>query len=143
MAWDLANSKQPFLWVVRPDQTDGSERKESLPDGFKEAIVERGCIVKLAPQKEVLAHSAVGGFWSHCGWNSTLESICEGCMKIERYLSQVWKIGMEWENNLGRGEIERAVRKVMVDRGEEMRQRAMKLKEKIDVSMKEGGSYNS
>lgn len=72
MAWGLANSKQPFLWVVRPDRTEGSERKESLPDGFKEAIGERGCIVKWAPQKEVLAHSAIGGFWSHCGWNSTL-----------------------------------------------------------------------
>ena len=156
MAWGLANSKQPFLWVVRPDQTDGSEWKESLPDGFKEAIGESGCIVKWAPQKEVLAHSAVGGFWSHCGWNSTLESICEGVPMIcqpffgdqrvhTRYLSQVWKIGMEWENNLGRGEIERAVRKLMVDReGEDMRQRAMELKEKIDVSMKEGGSsYNS
>lgn len=62
-----------------------------------------------------------------------------------RYLSQVWKIGREWENNLGSGEIERAVRKLMVDReGEEMRQRAMELKEKIDDSRKEGGSsYNS
>ncbi|KAL4610711.1 hypothetical protein ACB092_08G070500 [Castanea dentata] len=143
MAWGLANSKQPFLWV-------------SLPDGFKEAVGERRCIVKWAPQKEVLAHSAIGGFWSHCGWNSTLESICEGVPMIcqaffgdqrvhARYLSQVRKIGMEWENNLGRGEIERAIRKLMVDReGEEMRQQAMELKEKIDDCMKEGGSsYNS
>ncbi|KAM3692038.1 hypothetical protein ACJW31_08G057600 [Castanea mollissima] len=82
MAWGLANSKQPFLWVVRPDQTDDSEWKESLPDSFKEAVGDRGCIVKWAPQKEVLAHSAIGGFWSHFGWNSTLESICEGVPMI-------------------------------------------------------------
>jgi len=31
-----------------------------------------------APQVEVLAHKAIGGFVSHCGWNSILESVWFG-----------------------------------------------------------------
>lgn len=112
--------------------------------------------MKWAPEKEVLAHSAMGGFCSHCVWNSTLGGICKGVPMIcqpyfgdqrvhARYLTQVWRRGLEWETNLGSGEIKRAVRRLMVDReGKEMRQRAMDLKEKIGVSMREGGSfYNS
>ncbi|KAG2673319.1 hypothetical protein I3760_13G084900 [Carya illinoinensis] len=157
MEWGLANSQQHFLWVVRPDPTTTcSEWTDSLPEGFIEAIGERGCIVKWAPQKEVLAHGAVGGFWSHCGWNSTLEGLCEGVPMIcqpyfgdqwvhARYLTQVWRTGQEWGDNMERGEIERAVRRLIVDKeGKEMRQRAVHLKEKIDICMSEGGgSYNS
>ncbi|KAJ4725689.1 UDP-glycosyltransferase [Melia azedarach] len=156
MAWGLANSKQPFLWVVRPGSVCGSDWLESLPEGFKESIGERGCIVKWAPQKEVLAHGSVGGFWSHCGWNSTLESISEGVPMIcrpnsgdqkvnARYLSHVWKVGLELENEVQRGEVERAVRRLMVDKkGMEMRDRAKDLKEKTELCIGKGGSsYNS
>ncbi|XP_065621461.1 UDP-glycosyltransferase 76E1-like [Quercus suber] len=77
IAWGLANSEQPFLWVVRPSLVRGNSGDDLLPESFKERVEGRCCIVKWAPQKEVLAHGAVGGFWSHCGWNSTLESVCE------------------------------------------------------------------
>jgi UDP:flavonoid glycosyltransferase YjiC (YdhE family) len=108
ITWGLANSQQPFFWVVRPGSVNGSEWIEVLPEGFKEIIGERGYIVKWAPQKKVLAHGAVGGFLSHCGWNSTLESICGGipiicrpCFSDQRvnarYISQVWKVGLELE----------------------------------------------
>ncbi|KAA8549334.1 hypothetical protein F0562_001018 [Nyssa sinensis] len=156
MAWGLANSGQPFLWVIRPASVRGSEWIELLPEGFKEEIGEKGFIVKWAPQKHVLAHGAVGGFLSHCGWNSTLESISEGVPMIcwpcfgdqktnARYVSHVWKVGLELENMLERGEIERAVRKLMVDtEGREIRQRVIDLKEKIALCMRDGGSsYNS
>ncbi|KAJ9545795.1 hypothetical protein OSB04_025502 [Centaurea solstitialis] len=153
MAWGLANSKQPFLWVVRPRSIQGSEWLEALLDGFLEKIVEgRGYIVKWAPQQEVLAHPAVGGFLTHNGWNSTLESICEGVPMIcspcfgdqlpnARYVSNVWKIGVELENGLERGEIESSIKRLMVDKeGIEIRERVLHLKEKVNLCLKKGGS---
>ncbi|KAL3719998.1 hypothetical protein ACJRO7_004911 [Eucalyptus globulus] len=152
MAWGLANSKQPFLWVIRPGSIPGSEWIESMDEEFKECVKDRACIVKWAPQKKVLAHEAVGGFWSHCGWNSTLESIGEGVPIIcqpcfgdqnvnARYLTHEWKVGLELEGEIERGTIERAVRTLMKKKeGEEMRQRVLDLKHKCDVSIVDGGS---
>ncbi|KAK4436567.1 UDP-glycosyltransferase 76B1 [Sesamum alatum] len=152
MAWGLADSMQPFLWVVRPGLARGSEWLEMLPNEFLEATRDRGHIVKWAPQQEVLSHPAVGGFWTHGGWNSTLESICEGVPMIcapffgdqmvnSRYVNDVWKIGVRLEKGLERGEIRDAVRRLMVEReGEEMRQRVKCLKEKADLCLNAGGS---
>ena len=100
----LANNGQPFLWGVRPGLDEESDWLEVLPNGFLEALNEMAHIMNWAPQKEVLAHLAVGAFWSHCGWNFILESICEGVPMIctpcfseqmvnARYVSDVWKVG--------------------------------------------------
>ncbi|KAE8732029.1 UDP-glycosyltransferase 76C2 [Hibiscus syriacus] len=62
VAWGLANSKQPFLWVVRPGVVQGSKWLEALPEGFAEMVGERGHIVKWAPQQEVLLHPSTGAF---------------------------------------------------------------------------------
>ncbi|KAL9998261.1 putative UDP-glucuronosyl/UDP-glucosyltransferase [Helianthus debilis subsp. tardiflorus] len=156
IAWGLANSKQPFLWVVRPGSIEGSEWLEPLPDEFLERIVEgRGYIVKWAPQQDVLAHRATGCFWTHNGWNSTLESICEGVPMIcspsfgdqlpnARYVSDVWKIGVELENGFEREEIESAIKRVLVDEeGLEFRNRINNIKGKVDICLKKGGSSYS
>ncbi|KAI5346505.1 hypothetical protein L3X38_014384 [Prunus dulcis] len=154
IAWGLANSNHPFLWVVRPGLVHGSS--EPLPDGFLESLNGRGHIVKWSPQKEVLAHPSVAVFWTHSGWNSTLESICEGvpmiCMPCfgdqmanARYVSHVWKVGVQIEHGIERAEIERTINLLMVEKeGEEIRDRAMELMEKANLCLKEGGtSYQS
>lgn len=156
VASGLANSKQNFLWVIRHETVnDVSEWLESLSEEVKVAIEERGCIVKWAPQSEVLAHQAVGGFWSHCGWNSTLESLCEGVPIMcqphfgdqrvnARLLSHVWKVGLEWSCVMEKDEIEGAVRRLMVNpEGKEMGQRALELKNEIRLAVKGGSSYEA
>ncbi|KAL1812401.1 hypothetical protein ACET3Z_022466 [Daucus carota] len=152
MAWGLANSKQKFLWVVRPGGIRGIEWLEPFPDELLEAVSERGHIVKWAPQQEVLAHPATACFWSHCGWNSTLESICEGVPMIcspsfgdqqtnARYIEAVWKVGLVLEKEIEREEITRAIRRVMVDEeGIEMKKRISSLKEMANICLMEGGS---
>jgi len=77
VAWGMAASGHPFLWVVHPKLVRGCDGVQ-LPDGFEDAVEGRGMVIRWAPQQEVLAHPAVGGFWTHCGWNSTLESVGEG-----------------------------------------------------------------
>ncbi|KAJ4968536.1 hypothetical protein NE237_015237 [Protea cynaroides] len=75
-AWGLANSKHPFLWIIRPDVVRGDSA--ILPEDFMKETKDRGLLASWCPQEQVLSHSSVGGFLTHCGWNSTLESICGG-----------------------------------------------------------------
>ncbi|KAI3809089.1 hypothetical protein L1987_25057 [Smallanthus sonchifolius] len=151
IAHGLVYSKQAFLWVIRPGFVNGSTWLESLPNEFPG---ERGRVVKWAPQQEVLAHEAIGAFWTHSGWNSTLESVCEGVAMIcspflgdqpldARYMSDVSRVGVYLENGFQREEISSVIRRVMVDEeGKEIRERMRVLKQKLDVSLMKGGSSN-
>ncbi|KAL6897244.1 hypothetical protein ACP4OV_006940 [Aristida adscensionis] len=154
IAWGLANSQMPFLWVIRHNMVQSSKGM-SLPDGFNEVTSGKGMVVSWAPQRDVLKHRAVGGLWTHGGWNSTLESICEGVPMITRplfadqminarYVQEVWKIGFELEGQLERGTIEGAVRKLMCEEeGRAMRKSAEDLKKSSIQCIEKGGSSSA
>nr|GEX91172.1 anthocyanidin 3-O-glucosyltransferase 2-like [Tanacetum cinerariifolium] len=84
IAHALEKSGHRFLWSLRqppsPNQTsratsDYEDLGAVLPEGFLDRTAGIGKVIGWAPQVAILAHYAVGGFVSHCGWNSILESL--------------------------------------------------------------------
>ncbi|KAD3337561.1 hypothetical protein E3N88_33081 [Mikania micrantha] len=100
----LELSNIPFLWFIRKT----SEEFEAWlsKEGYEERIKGRGLMVRgWAPQILILSHQAIGGFVTHCGWNSTLEGISSGIPMVtwpqfaeqflnERFIIDVLKIGV-------------------------------------------------
>lgn len=84
LASGLEKSHTRFLWVVKTGTAPQIEEGYgSLPDGFEERVAGRGLVMKgWAPQVRILSHRAVGGFLSHCGWNSLLEAVVGGVMVL-------------------------------------------------------------
>ncbi|KAL7194433.1 hypothetical protein ACSBR1_034782 [Camellia fascicularis] len=84
LAIGLEQSGQKFIWVLRDADkgdifTGDVKRAEVLPGGYEERLKGVGLVMRdWAPQLEILAHQSTGGFMSHCGWNSCLESITMG-----------------------------------------------------------------
>ncbi|XP_023512259.1 UDP-glycosyltransferase 86A2 [Cucurbita pepo subsp. pepo] len=74
IAYGLSLSGVHFIWVIRPDIVSSNDT-DPLPVGYRKEVGERSMIVTWCRQNQVLAHPAIGGFLSHCGWNSILESI--------------------------------------------------------------------
>ncbi|XVE66561.1 hypothetical protein DITRI_Ditri08aG0088300 [Diplodiscus trichospermus] len=149
-AWGLANSKQQFLWIIRPDLVKG--KAAILPPEFFCDIEGRGMLASWCPQDQVLKHPSIGGFVSHMGWNSTIESVSAGvpmlCLPFVAdqqtncwFACTKWGIGMEIDDNIKRDQVEMLVRELMEGKkGVEMKAKAMEWKKKAEEASKSGGS---
>lgn len=165
----LEASGKPFVWVIKAGDRL-PEVEEWLAEGFEERVEDRGMIIRgWAPQLVILWHQAIGGFVTHCGWNSTLEGICAGVPMVtwphfgeqfvnERLVVDVLKTGVEvgvegvtqWateqkEVKVGRNAVQAALSKLMDDGivAEEMRMRAKEFGIKAREALAVGGSSHT
>ncbi|PIA63029.1 hypothetical protein AQUCO_00200805v1 [Aquilegia coerulea] len=151
LAMGLELSNQPFLWVVRPDMT--KESSDVYPDGFQTRVAAQGQMVAWAPQQKVLSHPSVACFISHCGWNSTMESLSNGVpflcwpffadqFQNQSLICDVWMVGLGLNKNengiVPRQEIKEKVNELLANDG--IRTRVTELKETIKKSVGQGGN---
>ncbi|WZZ39939.1 hypothetical protein YC2023_036198 [Brassica napus] len=167
----LEKSKRPFIWVIRGWEKYNELAEWFLESDFEERIKERGLLIKgWAPQVLILSHPSVGGFLTHCGWNSTLEGIASGVPLLtwplfgdqfcnQKLVIQVLKVGvssgveevMKWgeEEKIGvlvdSEGVKKAVEELMgeSDEAKERRRRAKELGEFAHRAVDEGGSSHS
>ncbi|KAK8571635.1 hypothetical protein V6N13_047300 [Hibiscus sabdariffa] len=150
---------RPFLWVVRNQKDGGQEETEEEKLSCREELEQLGRIVPWCSQVEVLSHPSLGCFVSHCGWNSTLESLVAGVPVVAfpqwtdqgtnaKLIEDVWKTGVRVTGNeeglVERGEIVRCLDLVMGggEKGKEVRKNARKWKELTAEAAVEGGSLD-
>ncbi|KAF8085994.1 hypothetical protein N665_0639s0008 [Sinapis alba] len=172
IAMALERSGHRFLWSLRrsspnilnehPEEFKNLE--EVLPKGFLVRTQERGRVIGWAPQVAILANQAVGGFVTHCGWNSLLESLWFGvptaawplyaeqkfnAFEMVEELGLAVEIKRYWRgDHLGAvaavdlvtaEEIERAVRCLM-EKDSDVRKKVKEMSKKCHAALMDGGS---
>ncbi|XP_050226981.1 UDP-glycosyltransferase 73D1-like [Mercurialis annua] len=169
----LEASGKPFIWVAKTGEKTSELEDWFATEKFEERIKGRGLVIKgWAPQVLILSHPAIGGFLTHCGWNSTIEGVCAGVPMItwplfaeqffnEKLIVEILKIGVRvgvevpvrWgeEEKVGvlvkKEEVEKAVKMLMdggEEQGEQRRKKACELGVMARNAMELGGSshYN-
>lgn len=168
----LEQSGVRFIWSLRRPSPGGAFEvaidytnfEDILPEGFLNRTVDVGKVIGWAPQVEILAHPATGGFVSHCGWNSTLESLWHGvpmatwplyaeqqfnAFELVVELELAVEITIDYRNEfkeqdkpkiVSAEEIERGIRKLMDDNNNEIRKKVKTKSEECRKSVVEGGS---
>ncbi|RDX63769.1 UDP-glycosyltransferase 73C5, partial [Mucuna pruriens] len=170
IALGLEATKRPFIWVLRGAYKKTETEKWLAEEKFEERVKERGILIRgWAPQVLLLSHKAIGVFFTHCGWSSTIEAICLGVPLVtfpvfsyqfvnEKFIVQVAEIGVRVgaeiaihcgeEDKYGdcvhvsRENVKEALEKVMGE-GEEKEERRERARKYVDIAKKaieEGGS---
>ncbi|KAJ4819938.1 Glycosyltransferase [Rhynchospora pubera] len=149
IAMGIHASKVKFFWVARENL--------SL---VQEYCGDSGLVVPWCDQLNVLRHPSVGGFLTHCGFNSTLETLFTGVPVLAlpifwdqvsngRLLAYEWKIGFNLRDKrrkggiLSREDIKIVVEKLMdLENTEtnEIRERALNWGRTAYIAVQEGGS---
>ncbi|KAL3330201.1 hypothetical protein AABB24_034186 [Solanum stoloniferum] len=150
IAEGLKATNSYFLWVVKTSQ------ESKIPKKFIEENSEKGLVINWSPQLQVLSNKAIGCFFSHGGWNSTVEALVFGVPMVvmpqwtdqttnAKFVQDVWSVGVRVKVNengiVGREEIEECVRIVLQgEKGKEMKKNALKWKDLAKEAVQEGGT---
>uniref|UniRef100_A0A0D9VDK0 Glycosyltransferase N-terminal domain-containing protein n=1 Tax=Leersia perrieri TaxID=77586 RepID=A0A0D9VDK0_9ORYZ len=164
----LEESGRPFVWVVKESEAAATPEMRDWLHDFVSRTATRGVVVRgWAPQVAILSHVAVGGFVTHCGWNSMTEALAHGVPVVtwphfsdqfinEQLAVDVLGVGVRIATSTGRpvmllndgsapvvrGDVARAVSELMDggEEGEERRRKAKEYGEKARRAMARGGS---
>ncbi|XP_020420789.1 UDP-glycosyltransferase 86A1 isoform X2 [Prunus persica] len=154
IAHGLLLSKVSFIWVLRPNTTSYDETY-ILPVGFENEIKDRGLMVPWCSQIEVLSHPATGGFLTHCGWNSILESMWCGvpmlCFPLwtdqvtnRKLVVDDWGIGLNLCDRvkpITRVEVAEKINRLMSGKlGDGLQKQSKKVKQTLEDALAVNGS---
>ncbi|MCO5594451.1 hypothetical protein L7F22_048481, partial [Adiantum nelumboides] len=152
----LEASEQPFIWVFRGNLC--AQTKEYTFESLSRRLGMQGLLVPWASQRDVLLHPSVGGFLTHCGWNSTIEAINAGVPMLtwpvfvdqflnQRCLVEQWGMGFGFDSSnstsqlITRTEVEKKVRALMQGKaGEQLREKAKNWSNLAQRAYEEKGS---
>nr|XP_009590343.1 UDP glycosyltransferase 9-like [Nicotiana tomentosiformis] len=141
-----------FLWIVRTSEV------HKLPKEFMSKLSKKGLIVNWCAQLDVLAHKSVGCFFTHCGWNSTLESLSLGVPMVGmpqwadeptnvKFIMDIWQTGIRVKAGkdgiITREVIASSIKEIMEGgKGVMLKENAIKWKQLAKEAINEGGSSN-
>ncbi|KAL0696748.1 hypothetical protein Bca4012_063928 [Brassica carinata] len=155
LALALEKSMTRFVWVAKTDP---------IPDGLEDRVVGRGIVFRgWAPQVAVLSHVAVGGFLSHCGWNSVMEAVASGTMilgtmilawpleadqfvdarLLVEHMGVAVRVCEGGDTVPNPHELGRVLAETMGECGSEVRGRAKEMGQKARAATEAGGSSNA
>lgn len=168
IATALEQSGHRFLWSLRKSPpndkvvfpSEYENFNEVLPEGFMDRTKDIGKIIGWAPQIAVLSHPSVGGFVSHCGWNSTIESLWFGvplatwplyaeqqinAFEMVKEFGVAVEISLDYNKlnpvKLTSEEIEKGIKRLMdANESKEIRTKVKSIKEESQKALLDGGS---